>query len=646
MSASSWIEANQLHLSTEIARVRDLVAVACKQPSGSSVDLAELKKSTPQFREAHPAQPSALDMIAATFGLTPFERDLITLCAGVELDETVRALCATSHGDPRLAHLTFGLALATIPTAHWSAIVPERPLRRFRLIEVGEGDGLLKAALRIDERVLHELLGAGCLDARLQGIVRPVGLGELAPSQRAAAERIGRTWSHLPEAPAIQLCGDDAPGRAAVAAAACALIDLRLYALRAADVPSGAADREVLVRLWEREALLGQSALLLDCDDADGEVARAAYAFAERMQLFLFVSAGEAFAVRNRAAIRVEISKPTAAEQTALWVTSLGPVAAQMNGQVDRVVTQFNLGPHAIRAATASVVGMHSASSDPESPDGAPSATVLWDACRLQARPRVTFDDLIVPDSQLRALREIALQVRHRRRVYETWGFARKGHLGHGVSVLFAGPSGTGKSMAAEVLARDLELDLYRIDLGQVVSKYIGETEKNLRRIFDAAEEGGVILLFDEADALFGKRSQVRDSHDRYANIEVSYLLQRMEQYRGLAILTTNMKEALDEAFLRRLRFIVQFPFPDPIERAAIWSRIFPPETPIDNLDVHLLSRLNVSGGNIRNIALCAAFLAADANEPIRMTHLLSAARGEYAKLEKTLTDHEIRGWI
>jgi SpoVK/Ycf46/Vps4 family AAA+-type ATPase len=230
--------------------------------------------------------------------------------------------------------------------------------------------------------------------------------------------------------------------------------------------------------------------------------------------------------------------------------------------------------------------------------------------------------------------------------VYETWGFATKGARGLGISALFAGASGTGKTMAAEVLARELRLDLYRIDLSSVVSKYIGETEKNLRRVFDAAESGGAILLFDEADALFGKRSEVRDSHDRYANIEVSYLLQRMECYRGLAILTTNMRSALDAAFLRRIRFVVQFPFPDAAQRREIWRRIFPSETPTEGIAVEHLSQLSVAGGNIRNIALNAAFLAAGAEEPVRMRHLLRAAQSEYAKLEKPLAEVEIAGWV
>ena len=242
-------------------------------------------------------------------------------------------------------------------------------------------------------------------------------------------------------------------------------------------------------------------------------------------------------------------------------------------------------------------------------------------------------------------LREIATHVRQRTKVYKAWGFERKCARGLGISALFVGASGTGKTLAAEVLANELRLDLYRIDLSQVVNKYIGETEKNLRRVFDAAEEGGAILLFDEADALFGKRSEVKDSHDRYANIEVSYLLQRMEAYRGLAILTTNMKDALDPAFLRRIRFVVQFPFPDPAERIEIWRRMFPVQTPVDGLDVSKLAKLHVAGGNIRNIALNAAFLAADASEPVRMNHLLRAARTEYANIEKSLTDAEIGDW-
>jgi SpoVK/Ycf46/Vps4 family AAA+-type ATPase len=283
-------------------------------------------------------------------------------------------------------------------------------------------------------------------------------------------------------------------------------------------------------------------------------------------------------------------------------------------------------------------------------------AATIWTLCRSRLRARleglaqrieasVTWDDLVLPDVQKETLRTIAVQLRHRIQVHERWGFAEKSRRGLGIGALFSGPSGTGKTMAAEVLAHKLGLDLYRIDLASVVSKYIGETEKNLRRVFDAAEESGAILLFDEADALFGRRSEVKDSHDRYANVEVSYLLQRMEAYRGLAILTTNMKSALDPAFLRRLRFVMQFPFPEHAQRAEIWRRIFPAATPIDGVDASRLALLRLAGGNIRHIAMNAAFLAADEGAPVRMHHLQVAARGEYAKLERQLTQSESEAW-
>jgi SpoVK/Ycf46/Vps4 family AAA+-type ATPase len=251
-----------------------------------------------------------------------------------------------------------------------------------------------------------------------------------------------------------------------------------------------------------------------------------------------------------------------------------------------------------------------------------------------------------LPDAQFQILREISSHVEQRAKVYERWGFGGKSGRGLGISALFAGGSGTGKTTAAEVLARELRLDLYRIDLSAVISKYIGETEKNLRRVFDAAEFGGVILLFDEADSLFGKRTEVKDSHDRHANQEVSYLLQRMEAYRGLSVLTTNLKTSIDQAFLRRIRFVVQFPFPDTATRAEIWRRVFPKNTPTEGLDAQKLAQLNVAGGNIRNIALNAAFLAAHAGEAVMMKHVLQATKSEYIKSERPLTDAEVKGWF
>jgi SpoVK/Ycf46/Vps4 family AAA+-type ATPase len=270
----------------------------------------------------------------------------------------------------------------------------------------------------------------------------------------------------------------------------------------------------------------------------------------------------------------------------------------------------------------------------------------LFAAARLQSgqelgplatriEPQRAWTDLVLPDDMLAQLREIGGRVAQRRRVLRDWGFDARLSLGKGTTALFAGPSGTGKTLAAEVLARELGLDLHRIDLAGVVSKYIGETEKNLDRIFVAAETANAILFFDEADALFGKRSEVRDSHDRYANLEIAYLLQKMEQYEGVVILATNLRANLDDAFLRRLAFVVQFPFPDEILRRRIWSAVWPSATPLaPDVDLDSLARdFKLTGGHIRNVALAAAFLAAEAGEPVNRAHLLHAIRRELQKL-------------
>jgi SpoVK/Ycf46/Vps4 family AAA+-type ATPase len=252
------------------------------------------------------------------------------------------------------------------------------------------------------------------------------------------------------------------------------------------------------------------------------------------------------------------------------------------------------------------------------------------------------MDDLVLPERERQLLREIAVHVAQRNKVYVEWGFGNANDRGLGITALFSGASGTGKTMAAEVLANELNLDLFRIDLATVVSKYIGETEKNLRRVFDAAEDGGAILFFDEADALFGRRSEIQDSHDRYANIEIGYLLQRMESYHGLAILATNMKGALDPAFIRRVTFIVNFPFPDERSRAEIWRRAFPASTPTEGLQIERLARLNITGGHIHNIAFYASFLAADEGLPVSMKHVKNAAKAEYVKLEMPPTQVDL----
>ncbi len=263
-------------------------------------------------------------------------------------------------------------------------------------------------------------------------------------------------------------------------------------------------------------------------------------------------------------------------------------------------------------------------------------------------RPIYRWCDIVLPQDSVDQLQEICQRVAHSHAVLERGGFSKKLSTGMGVAALFAGPSGTGKTMAAEVVANELGLDLYRIDLSMVVSKYIGETEKNLERIFTAATHSNCVLLFDEADALCGKRSEVRDAHDRYANIEISYLLQKMEQYEGITILTTNLRGNVDESFVRRLAFTVHFPFPEESDRLRIWQQIWPEETPLDpDLDFATLAKhFRLSGGNIKNIALATAFLAATESRPVRMGDILHATRREYEKVGKVLSAAEIEAVI
>ncbi|WP_447979262.1 ATP-binding protein [Candidatus Nitrospira bockiana] len=614
---------------TETARVRRLL--------GDETDA----------EEASSGRAMALDHLCTVFGLSSFERDVLLMCAGAEVDSGF----AERFGPP-----TWALALAKLPDAHWSAVSPAAPLRYWRLIELQPAGALVKAGLRLDERVLHYLLGIQELDARVAGVLIRVKDEEVVtPSHRRLAAHIEQVWRRAGDAaklPVVKMAGPSRADRRGIAAAACARLGLRLYVLSAADLPA-TAEWATWLQLCERETALMHAALLLECDDVEGErgpVRR----FVERARCAMIVSSRDALGELSRASVMVSVQKPKPDEQRAVWRQALGDRAGSLNGSVDALVAQFDLSARTIRAIAAAqeVLEPSGPSADPQ-----PSAADLWTAARALSRgrldglaqriePSAIWDDLVLPQAQMRTLREIAAQVRHRATVYETWGVGRQGRRGLGISALFAGASGTGKTMAAEVLANDLQLDLYRVDLSQVVSKYIGETEKNLRQVFDAAEDGGAILLFDEADALFGKRSEVKDSHDRYANIEVSYLLQRMEAYRGLAILTTNMKHALDPGFLRRIRFIVPFPFPDAAQRAQIWRQVFPPAMPTAGIEIDKLARLAMPGGHIRNIAVNAAFLAADTNEPVQMKHLLESTRTEYAKLDKPLSEAEVAGWV
>ena len=593
--------------------------------------------------------PAAIDMLTAIFELSAFEREILLLLAGVEMDSALASLCSELAGRAQRNALTFSLMLATLKDPHWSALAPSAPLRRYRLIEVESGHGLTSAALHIDERVLHYLAGVNRLEERLEGLLsRKPKPQWMAEEHIHLANEITAQISLLPPSVVLHLCGDDPAAQENVAARIAHDLGRELYVLRIEDTPPSGAELEQFLHLWMRESLLLPAMLLLQWEtDAPTAFARQ---LAERLPGVVLIASRDSVRL-HRPLERYEVNKPAPAGQKRLWTEALGNTAKRHTVIVEEIAEQFSFS-----AETIAAIG-HTVVAQTEEEDSKRASTRLWEMCRSHARPKLetmaerivpaaTWNDLVLPDLQLQTLKQLVAQSRHRLLVYETWGFAARGRRGLGLSALFSGPSGTGKTLAAEVLAHELKLDLYRIDLSAVVSKYIGETEKNLKQVFDAAESGGVLLLFDEADALFGKRAEVKDSHDRYANIEVGYLLQRMESFQGLAILTTNLKASLDKAFQRRLRFSVDFPFPDAAQREAIWTRAFPKATPTRDLEAARLSHLNMTGGNVRNIALNAAFLAAESNDSVAMSHLLEAAQLEATKIERPIAEMETRGWV
>jgi hypothetical protein len=597
--------------------------------------------------------------LASIFRLSPFELDILLLCAGVELDAEFPPLFAAAQNDDRLRRPTFQLLLKLLPEAHWSALLPYAPLRHWKLIGLDASESLTSTSLRIEEPVLHYLVGLSCLDERLDGLVELIDPPRILPSSyRETAEKLAGLCGSAPATTVVHLQGTATRAKRSVAAAACAAAGLRLGVIRMPQFRSALERepqlREPLIRVLGRDAALGGFALLIDAEDAAAPAdLEAAAQLADRFPGFVMLCGSGRFELHTRSVVSGRVDRPAAADQRALWKYALGESGGSLEAEIDRVSTQYAFEPETILKAGRQI----REHLDGHGCGALPPGELLQQVCRSDSRPDLDalaqrvethagWNAIVLPEGNLETLHAIAAQVRQQGKVLHRWGFASQTSRGLGISALFHGASGTGKTLAAEVLAHELGLDLFRIDLSQVVSKYIGETEKNLRAVFDAASHCGAVLLFDEADALFGKRSEVRDSHDRYANIEVSYLLQRMEAYRGLAILTTNLRAGMDTAFLRRIRFFVPFPFPDQALRRRIWERMFPPEMPAGALDFDKLARLNMPGGNIRNVALNAAYIAADRDEPVGMAHLAIAARRESAKLERPLSEAEIGGWV
>jgi hypothetical protein len=692
----SWQQSNTLQLAAALAEIRERLeryiqrqatthretsteTASPQVASGKTVPRSLIKRllgspttdsskrqaaTTASREEKEQAGPqSALAGLTERLGLSSFERQVLLLCAAIELDTRIAGLCARAHDDPQKPYPTFALALGLFDDPSWEVLSPERPLRFWRLIEINQtaGQPLTTSALRADERIVNYLKGLNYLDDRVSPFLAPLALEpgtvQLSSSQSEFVQTILRRWRQAKDTeplPVVQLLGADTLSKQIVAHNASAQLNRHLYRIPVELLPTVPADLETLARLWQRESRLLPIALYLDAEEWDavadryGPLSR----FLARIDGVFFLGVREAVPRLGHDYVALDIAKPTVPEQQRAWAETLGEDAAESPALL---AAQFNFNLPTIQrlARLARAEAQDTSSALPEK---------VWDVSCTSERPRLDvlaqrlepkmmWNDLVLPETEMNLLSQIAAQVTQRNKVYRDWGFDRKMNRGFGISALFAGESGTGKTMAAEVIANDLHLNLYRIDLSGVVNKYIGETEKNLRRLFDAAEDGGVILFFDEADALFGKRSEVKDSHDRYANIEINYLLQRIESYRGLAILATNMKSALDTAFLRRLRFILNFPFPSIADRRRLWEKVFMqedvarglPAPPIDELDYDRLARLNLTGGHIHNVALNASFMAAHAGTKVTMPLILNAARVEYLKLDRPVNEAEFR---
>ena len=623
----------------------------------------------------------ALPHLSRVFNLSRFEELCLVICLAPELDRRYEKLYAWLQDDVTRKKPGVDLVLrlaASGPQERLAvrlAFQPQSPLLRYRLVHLLESapEGrtpLLSRFLKLDDRIVDYLLGTSRIDGRLEGIASLVngesGLADVLPEEtRSRVLRlIGMHFEVAAESrPAlvVQVNGADGSGRRALAQIGASEMGLPLLVMDAAKLLEGPLPMDELAWLAGREALLQPAALCFENLDAlTGneshknstdlllEVAKEC----SWVTFFLGERPWKPGESEDLAFVTVDLPSPDDAERVRVWQRLASSLEIDAGVDFGELASKFRFTQGQIRDA---LLAARNATLWRPAGEREINRADLSAACRAQSgqklnslarkvTPVYTWNDIVLPDQVLRQMREICQRVVHRHRVMGEWGFGKKLALGKGVNALFAGPSGAGKTMAAEIIAQELDLDLYKIDLSGVVSKYIGETEKNLDRVFTAAQDANAILFFDEADALFGKRSEVRDSHDRYANIEISYLLQKMEEYEGVAILATNLKANLDESFTRRLAFTIHFPFPDEPSRLLIWKGIWPGAITLDeSVDFEWMShRFKLSGGNIKNIALGAAFLAASDGGSVTMSHMIHATRREYQKLGKPLTPGEL----
>ena len=619
-----------------------------------------------------------LERLRELFELTPFDIDVLLVCMAVELDLRYEKLYGYLQDDVTkkkpsvellLNLLAPSLGLNVKARQRFSA---EAPLLRFHLVDLIEDSSHIPASLlsrfaKVDDRIVQYLLDGKDMDERIRAFVERVdcdyGLERLPVDDELKKGLMRLAMSTCtPQNVVIHLKGPSVTDKQGAAEAVCHHRNQRLLVadLEHLTIEAEAGFARNLVFIY-REARLERGAVFWKgVESLEGEQRRAMLsAFVRGLKhacpmVFLDgeITAEAARAFKGITYFTVPLIRPSFIQRAEIWRTALAEFDSDLGANdIAELSVKFKFSRSQIRSAAATASNLALLREQDEQ-----RITVrdLYEACRTHSNQKLSslahkiplkyrWDDIVLPEDRTEQLREICNHVKYRDRVYTEWGFDRKLAMGKGLCILFAGPSGTGKTMSADIIAGELGLDLYKIDLSNVVSKYIGETEKNLSRIFDEAETSNAILFFDEADALFGKRSEVKDSHDRYANIETGYLLQRMEEHEGIVILASNFRKNMDEAFTRRLHFTVEFPFPKEEDRLRIWEHVWPEAVPREpGLDLKFLARrFQITGGNIRNIALSAAFLAADDNGVVGMRHLVRATQREYQKMGKLVSESD-----
>jgi hypothetical protein len=605
-----------------------------------------------------------LAWLSQAYQFSPFEQDLLLLCCLPEFDPRYESLFGFLQDDVTRKQPTFQLALNLFAQAGLERL----PLRRYLddratlfhygfLTRQAEGDGgsLLSAPLRADEGLLTWLAGVYHPSGVLSGAASLEQIDDRPEDELFASLCTPILDAQRLDGKRVVLYGADRLAQVACARRIAKARGQPLLTLFLERVPQEVQIQALRTAL--RDARLNQAVPLITGWDllAGERQAPPAQAIAELADFpgVALIACQALWQVRGASPeqhfIWVECPLPDFVQRREIWRHFLS--GSHANLDLERVAAQFHLSCEQIRDAC------NAARSEAAFQQSEITSAGLLGAARRYSNPNLSklaskiephFDwkDIVLPADQIALLRELVATVRSQPVVLESWKVGRKLVASSGITVLFAGPPGTGKTMAAEVIANELGLDLYKIDLSMVVSKYIGETEKNLEQIFREAETSNAILFFDEADALFGKRSEVRDSHDRYANIEISYLLQRMEAYSGVAILATNLRANLDEAFTRRLQFVVDFPFPDEDDRLRIWKALFLPTIPVEGpIDLTRMAReFKIAGGNIRNIIVNAAYLAAADGGVVRMNHILHSTRREMQKLGRLTSDSNFGG--